>query len=623
MMALAVLVQLFAALSPPQSTLAKSDNDLIYGGFTDKSQAVLHCLNPALDFNKILNYYGINCLNVDKAEVVQSLDPHARGNQLFSMGRLPYGKAGEQPINIPGANHNSPLYIRYLWSWGGKPYKALHGRSDAGLEFYILFDCGNLTFVGIPPKQTAPTPKPAPAAPPTLNIFKHTLPGYPTAGSTVTPGSKLGFRLSYSNTGGTGGFITVVTDGLPAHTTLNAKTNGNADTVTLKSKTGDAYYGNNPYLEWYYKSLNPGVSTSADVELIVDKNTPDNTQICNQARIVAYNAPTQKFSDKLCFTVKRTAVPAPSTASCSSLTATPLGNLSYNFLATTVGGDYVVTGYHFDFGDGSTQNLKSDLYIAKASHTYAQAGTYTIKATATAKVTNAPNSYVLKSLACQTSVTATTAPPPVVPPTTTEKSCEAMQSSDNLEACLVPHKTALNVSRNSNANGQLAHAGETIKYTITNKNIGKVTVPGFVVRESVSDILDYADITDLHGGTMDKYKIVTWPAANVSAGQTLTQFLTVKIKNPIPNTPISASDPGHFDHQMTNVYGDTIVVKLPGNVVTLTQHVNQQLVNTGPGASVIALVGLTVIVGYFFARSRLMREEIDIVRSDYAATGGL
>ncbi len=136
--------------------------------------------------------------------------------------------------------------------------------------------------------------------------------------------------------------------------------------------------------------------------------------------------------------------------------------------------------------------------------------------------------------------------------------------------------------------------------------------------------MDYADITDAHGGTLDdKTKIISWPAIDIKAGQTVTKLLTVKIKDPIPDTPISSSDPLHFDHRMTNVYGDTVIVNLPGNVVTLTQTVNGKLINTGPGTSVIAIVSLTVIVGYFFARSRLLSEEIDIVRSDYAATGGL
>ncbi len=116
---------------------------------------------------------------------------------------------------------------------------------------------------------------------------------------------------------------------------------------------------------------------------------------------------------------------------------------------------------------------------------------------------------------------------------------------------------------------------------------------------------------------------MSWPAVDIKAGVTITHVITVKIKDPIPDTPISSADPTHFDHTMVNGYGDVVVIKLPGTIVSLTETVNGKLVNTGPGTSLLAVFGLTMVVGYFFARSRLLSEEVAIVRNDYAATGGL
>jgi hypothetical protein len=95
----------------------------------------------------------------------------------------------------------------------------------------------------------------------------------------------------------------------------------------------------------------------------------------------------------------------------------------------------------------------------------------------------------------------------------------------------------------------------------------------------------------------------------------------VKVKNPIPATPTSSSDPGHFDLTMTNVYGNTITIKLPGSVTKTTEVVTSTLPNTGPGTTIAIGFGITMIIGYFFARSRLMAKELAIVKAEYVSGG--
>jgi hypothetical protein len=48
----------------------------------------------------------------------------------------------------------------------------------------------------------------------------------------------------------------------------------------------------------------------------------------------------------------------------------------------------------------------------------------------------------------------------------------------------------------------------------------------------------------------------------------------------------------------------------------------ETLPNTGPGTSLIGGMGITLVVGYFFARSRLLAKEVNIIRTDFAMTGG-
>ncbi len=205
---------------------------------------------------------------------------------------------------------------------------------------------------------------------------------------------------------------------------------------------------------------------------------------------------------------------------------------------------------------------------------------------------------------------------------TVQKPCEAATSSQDVEACLQLHKSAKNTTQNlTDAQTRPAQANDVIEYTLTTKNIGTVTVPKFLIKENMNDVLDYANISDLHGGQIDKDNYIFWPLTDIKPGETITHQLTIKIKDPVPSTPASSSDPAHFDCIITNTYGDSISIKMQCPVAK-TVETAAALPNTGPGTSLAIGFGLTAVVGYFFARSRLFAEELDIVRQEFG-NGGL
>ena len=203
------------------------------------------------------------------------------------------------------------------------------------------------------------------------------------------------------------------------------------------------------------------------------------------------------------------------------------------------------------------------------------------------------------------------------------KPCEQSQTKNDLTACLIYTKSAKNLTQHiDNANGTVAHAGDTIEYTLTTTNKGKVTIKDYQVTDTFGDVLDYADVTDLHGGTLGQYGVITWPTEDVKAGKSISHTVTVKIKDPLPNTPVSSSDPMHFDMKMTNVYGNTIEIELPKSPEKIVEIATTQLPNTGPGTSLVIGFTLTAFIAYFFMRSRLLAKELDIVRADFGSTGG-
>lgn len=203
--------------------------------------------------------------------------------------------------------------------------------------------------------------------------------------------------------------------------------------------------------------------------------------------------------------------------------------------------------------------------------------------------------------------------------------CPEAEQNSAVTACLEFTKTAANQTQNiPKADGTMAAANDVIKYTLTSKNTGSQTVKDFVVEENMSDVLEYAEVVDLHGGEINEDDVVMWPKEDIAAGATLTKHITIKIKDPVPQTPVSVSDPGSHDLVMTNVYyGNSVSIKLPPGVAKTTELGVQTLPETGPGTTLAIGFAVTAFATYFFARSRLLAKELDVVRTDFSSTGGM
>ncbi len=62
------------------------------------------------------------------------------------------------------------------------------------------------------------------------------------------------------------------------------------------------------------------------------------------------------------------------------------------------------------------------------------------------------------------------------------------------------------------------------------------------------------------------------------------------------------------------------MVKLPSGVVKSTEKITTQtLPNTGPGEALTLSFVITVIVGYYFARSKLMAKELELVKKEFTS----
>lgn len=203
-----------------------------------------------------------------------------------------------------------------------------------------------------------------------------------------------------------------------------------------------------------------------------------------------------------------------------------------------------------------------------------------------------------------------------------EVTVEKTKTCEESEETICLRKEATNETQNQNANGLVARPGDVITYRLYTKNVAKQTAQDYVVKEMIEDVLEYADITDYHGGelqTLDGIRYVVYPPTNIEPDQEIENKITIKVKKPIPSTNSPESDPQSYDLLMTNVYGNTINIPLRPTTPKRVEKISKELPNTGPGETLAAGFAVAVIAGYFLARSKLLRKELELVKEEFTS----
>ncbi len=606
MVSLALFVQMFAVISPPEPTLARAGNDVIPGGAvgnTDQAKQgslVNHCNANRYEFATILTHFQISCQDLSSGQV-KSIRSTDYGNQLYSMGRVPYGRAGETSVVIPGAG---TYYMRPLSSWdsgGYSTYKAIVGHSGATQQpFMILFNCGNLVIVGPPPAAKPPKQVTCSAIVSSVPSGSRveigtavTVKGK-SAAQYINPTDKADYGYQLINAQSGAEIDVQRSFGVP----FGAYGLGEDPSPKTFTLTQSGHYQFRLFIAFEGKLASGSANGSclSDIYVNTPPPPPEKNVVCTN--LISSFGRGQKITIGEEVTVR-------GQATGQNVTNDDSVEMYYDYTDTT--------GKVVETEKSKSIKFKDTLAEDQVSKSFKmdKAGTYTFRLSVKFNDTIVTGS---KTADCAKEIIV-------------QEPCKEEDNDDGNKdtECLILSKTARNDTKDiDNADGTVASAGDRIVYTLSTKNTSKgTTINDYVVEENLIDILQYADIENLSDGKLDEFGIVRWPKVNINPGQTLSKQIIVKVKNPIPSTPISASDPGSFDMKLTNVYGNTVNVKLPPNIVKTTEIATTSLPNTGPGETMT--IGFVVIVfaGYFFMRSRLLAKEADIIRQEYAISGGV
>lgn len=189
-------------------------------------------------------------------------------------------------------------------------------------------------------------------------------------------------------------------------------------------------------------------------------------------------------------------------------------------------------------------------------------------------------------------------------------------NDDKCSAKLISTKSATNMTQgNVSATTSTAKAGDKITYTVTIENKGFASAP-VEFKESLTDILEYARLIDLGGGTYDKEtKTLSWPNTELAANQSQSRTFAIQVMSDIPATNTGQSDEASYDCTMVNTFGNSVSIDVdcPTQKVVVEQ-ITKELPHTGPRENMIFASLLLAVVVYFYARSRQLGKEVRLIR---------
>lgn len=674
--ALALIVQSFAVLSPPEPANAASDRDFIKGGVKSINEFLKHYDKNDRNLRDMYNYMGITRSEIAKAK---KTTVNSKEGWLTWSRTSPFSASqGDVTHHYPKANggtgtiHSKPLR---LWDTlpsskkHGSNYTVFVGSSKKIGKFAIVLECGNALTKKLPPKPPKPPKPPTPTATcsnlevirvsdtqrrftaraKTANgatisqydfVIKNsqgktvkTVP-YKSGSSTVTTGNVTLSPGQYS-------IQTTVTTSAGKKTSDNCKASFTIDkpgVAIIKTVNDRKLIKVNLNQEFTYNVTvkNNGKTTLRNLQ--VTDNAPKKIVFVSADKgiitttswkyTIATLAPGQ--STRFTITAKAVERAEPGATTIKNTACVETSDISGNPDACDDASVEVpeVLIKVCDLATNKIVDLNKSSYNESR---YSKNPADCTKIQVCDKISNTIATIREPEFDKQTQTKDLT-------------ECDDMQVCDlqsggiaiikrnqfddkrysqdagDCVPAVAENKSGLNLTQdNKDASKVAARANDRIRYSITVHNIGDVKATAKFTEE-LEDVLEYARVIDNGGGTFDSTaKTLVWPDTELQPGESKTRMFVVQLASTIPAGARGVSDPSSYDCVMTNSFGDTVDIDVACPVEKQVEQTVSELPTTGPGENMLFAGVLLAVVAFFYARSRQMAKEVRYIRRDLNA----
>lgn len=598
-----LLVNIVAFAAPAQNTLATSPNDIIYGAKSRNS--ILSAYNNdrdglgRKDIKDIYDFYGVTASDIQNA---QPTVINSKAQMFTSTGRW-LSPGDDDPQSVPGAE--TTIYERLLRVWDtnrpSKNFDSITGIATGngklkGQTFWILLEgCGNIVYV--------PQPKT-----PKIEIKKTRL-----TADKLRPSESVSYRIDYKNSGNAASTDTIIRD------TLNSELTYVSATPAPSGITGST-------LEWNIGSLEASSEWSQITVTALVKNIATATaEICNVANMSTSNAGNVDSANP-CFIVDNrcpgTELPAPG-SDVSKCTFVCPGGETVLFNEPEKCPAPVVTCVYLVLAQSPSWDQRTvRLTTSKPAGSEINKVSFMLDGRAEGSVSNpeVAEEFTYRGLK-EGNHTYSVVYDVKKGELRTSASCEIKDSVTKPVIGISGIKKVKNITKGvADANGTTASGGDIIEYTIVATNSGTGDASGYVIKpDTLGPLLEYADLKEQGVATFDATtQQLSWAPVDIKPGESVTKVFSMKIKNPVPSTAPSRSDPVGKQYIICNKYGNDTCIKIAKPIAARAQQTAENLPNTGPGESLILTFLAVCIIGYFYSRSRVLAKEVDIVRHEYS-----
>lgn len=182
---------------------------------------------------------------------------------------------------------------------------------------------------------------------------------------------------------------------------------------------------------------------------------------------------------------------------------------------------------------------------------------------------------------------------------------------------IIKSKIAANITQGFvNALSVVANANDQISYTINVENTGSTAVT-VSLEDNLVDVLEYSTLIDAGGGILNNNtNILSWSGILLDPKTKHTRTFVVEILNDIPSTAQGVSNNTSYDCTITNIFGNSIDIKINCPLPKLAEQIITQLPATSPTESMIFISIIFIIIIYFYIRVRQINKEIRMIRRD-------
>ena len=190
---------------------------------------------------------------------------------------------------------------------------------------------------------------------------------------------------------------------------------------------------------------------------------------------------------------------------------------------------------------------------------------------------------------------------------------------DNCLPTISLSNDATNLTRNKPAQETTANPADRIQYNLHTTSVGDATTTA-ELQVNVRDLLEYATIIDLGGGTLDTATgILDWGTVELEIGQTDTRNFVAQVNETVVATPQSSDNPLAYDCLLTVTYGNTTNAALNCPFGKDVERAVRWLPTAGLGMNVVFSSVIVLAAAYFYMRSRQLTRELRLIRREFNA----